>query len=338
LLVSDLCLGAMTFGTKDNNNWGLPTAQEKESVDILNAYASHGGNFIDTADVYGDSEEVLGRWLQTVKRDDYVIATKVRGRTGMSPNDVGLSRKHIFANVENSLKRLQTNFIDLYQVHTWDPETPLHETFRALDDLVRVGKVRYIGISNFTAYQLQKTIDLVKTNGWESIVCLQPQYNLMCRSTEWDLMKVCINEGVGVIPWSPLAGGLLSGRITKETTAPEPGSRVAWAEKAGWKPTSFSAHSNDQDFAIVETLQKMSKDTGHSCAQIAIRWLMQKPGVTCPIIGARRVSQLEDNLGASTWSLTPEQMKLLDTVSYIEPPYPWNQYWNTSREINLSPK
>jgi len=333
LLVSELCLGAMTFGTKDKNTWGLPTAVEQESVNILNAYTSYGGNFIDTADVYGDSEEVLGRWLQTVKRDDFVIATKVRGRNGPSPNDVGLSRKHILSNVESSLKRLQTNYIDLYQIHSFDTETPLTETFRTLDDLVRVGKVRYVGLSNFCGYQLQKAVDLVKANGWESIVCLQPQYNLLCRSTEWDLVKICTSEGIGIIPWSPLAGGWLAGRVSKESSAPEPGSRVAWAEKVGWKPTGFTAHANQNGFEVVDTLNKLSKDTGKSCAQIALRWLLQKPGVTSPIIGARTVDQLKDNLGASGWSLTSEQMDLLDKVSYIEPPYPWNQYWNTSREI-----
>jgi len=337
VLVSDLCLGAMTFGTSDKNNWGLPTAVEKESVDILNTYAAYGGNFIDTADVYGDSEEVLGRWLQTVNREDFVIATKVRGRTGTTINDVGLSRKHILANVERSLKRLQTNYIDLYQVHTFDIETPLEETFRTLDDLVRVGKIRYIGISNFTGWQLQKAIDLVNSKGWEPIVCLQPQYNLLCRSTEWDLVKVCQNEGVGIIPWSPLAGGWLTGRVTRESVAAESGSRVEWAEKIGWKATSFSGHANDKNFAIVDTLQQIAKETKRSVAQVALRWLLQKPGVTSPIIGARNVEQLKNNLAATSFTLTDEQMTALDKVSEIESPYPWNQFWNKERELVFKP-
>jgi len=321
----------MTFGTKDKNNWGLPTAKEEESFQMLNAFAERGGNFLDTANVYGDSEEVVGRWLKTTKREDFVVATKVRGRVGPSPNDIGLSRKHILASVEASLARLQTHYIDLYQVHSFDVETPLSETFRTLDDLVRVGKIRYIGISNFTGSQLQKTIDLVNSNHWEPIVCLQPQYNLLCRSTEWDLVKVCQEEGVGIIPWSPLAGGWLSGKYSRQTSSPEEGSRIAWAEKVGWKPTGYSFNANEKTFRILDSLQKISTENGKTVSQNSLRWLMQKPGVTAPIIGAKNIDQLKDNMGAAGFNLTQQQMDELNEASDISPPYPWNQPWNNLR-------
>lgn len=330
--VSELCLGAMTFGVGDKNSWGMPTANEKDSVDMMNAFVAKGGNFIDTADAYSESEEVIGRWLQTKKREDLVIATKVRGRVGPNINDAGLSRKHILDSVEKSLKKLQTDHIDLLQVHYWDVSTPLAETFRVLDDLVRVGKVRYLGVSNYCGYQLQKSVDLVNAKGWEPVVCLQPQYNLLNRSPEWDLVPVCLEEGVGIIPWSPLAGGWLAGKYTRDTKAPESGSRVEWAEKIGWKPTGFSSKTNDFTWEVLDALKEVATQTGKTVAQVSLRWLMQKPGVTAPIIGAKNVAQLNDNLGVLGWKLTPEQMKKLDDASNIPPPYPWNQPWNLHRE------
>jgi len=335
VLVSEICLGAMTFDTKPVNTWGIPMASEKESFEMLNLFVEKGGNFIDTANVYGagESEKLLGNWLQTVNRDSLVIATKVRGRVDNSANGIGLSRKHILASVEESLNRLQTHYIDLYQVHSFDTLTPLSETFRTLDDLVRCGKIRYIGISNFCGYQLQKAIDTVNFNNWEPIVCLQPQYNLLCRSTEWDLVKICEAEGLGIIPWSPLAGGILAGKFSRDNFKPPEGSRVAWAEKVGWKPTSLSFHSDDQTFELLDVLHKISKESGHSVAQISLRWLMQKPGVTAPIIGAKTVQQLKDNLGVLGWSLTPAQMEELNKASNFTPPYPWDQYWNIRRDL-----
>jgi len=332
LYVSELCLGAMTFGTKDKNNWGLPTALEEESVKIMNYFVEKGGNFIDTANVYGDSEEVLGRWMQTKSRKDLVIATKVRGQMGSGVNDLGLSRKHIMWSVENSLKRMQTDYIDLLQVHMWDADTPISETYSTLNDLVRSGKVRYVGVSNYCGYQLQETIDLTKQMGWEPVVCLQPQYHLLCRSVEWDLVKICNKQGLGIIPWSPLAGGWLSGKYKKDAVQPTEGTRVAWAEKVGWRPTGWSSNNNDLTWKVLDTIETISKETGKSFAQISLRWLMQKPGVTAPIIGAKTMTQLEDNMGSIGWNLTADQMKLLDEASYLEPPYPWNQQWNNSRK------
>lgn len=338
LLVSELCLGAMTFGFKEKNYFGMPTANEEESFAILNAFEVIGGNFIDTADMYGDSEEVIGKWLQNKTRDSFVIATKVRGRVGPGVNDIGLSRSHILSSVEKSLKKLQTTYIDLFQIHYWDTATPLSETFSTLNDLVRVGKVRYIGVSNFCGYQLQEAIDLVNAKGWEPIVCLQPQYNLLCRSTEWDLVKVCQNKGLGIIPWSPLAGGWLAGRVAKDTTAPQEGSRIAWSEAVGWKPTGFNSQSNDRTWAILDVIKKIATETGRTEAQVSLRWLMQKPGVTAPIIGAKNLKQLQDNFGVLAFTLTEDQMKSLDDVSYVQPPYPFSEFWNNTRELNLTPK
>jgi len=311
----------------------VPHANEEESVKIYNYFAEKGGNFIDTADIYDDSEEVLGRWLQTKQREDWIIATKVRFQTGKGVNGLGSSRHHIIQSVERSLKRLQTDHIDLYQVHAWDIDTPIEETFRSLDDLVRIGKVRYIGISNFTGYQLQKTVDLVKYMGWEGIACLQPQYNLMCRSTEWDLVPICQENGIGIIPWSPLAGGWLSGKVKAD--GPAENSRVSWAQKAGWKPTDFDSHNTAQTWKIIAEVEKVAKETGKSMAQVSLRWLSQKPGVTAPIIGARSIEQIVDNVGTIGWKLTAAQMKALDDVSFVQPPYPWSEFWNTRRNLGL---
>src|SRR5208337_696906 len=195
---------------------------------MLDRFVEAGGNFIDTANVYNDgvSEEIIGRWLKDKHRDDFVIATKVRFPMGEGPNDVGLTRKHILAAVEESLRRLGTTYIDLYQVHVWDEFTPLEETLSTLNMLVQSSKVRYIGASNFTGWQLQNAIDMSKQKGWEPFCCLQPQYNLLCRSTEWEVLPVCEHEGLGVIPWSPLLGGWLSGKFHRGMTAPPEDTRV----------------------------------------------------------------------------------------------------------------
>jgi aryl-alcohol dehydrogenase-like predicted oxidoreductase len=314
LKVSELCLGAMTFGRE---------TPEQESYQMLNRFVDAGGSFIDTADVYslGLSETILGRWLKQQKRDDFVIATKVRFNMGDGPNDLGLSRKHILGNVEASLKRLETDYIDLYQIHGWDPGTPLEETLQTLDGLVQSGKVRYIGASNVTSWQLQKAIDLSHFNGWEAFSCLQPLYNLLDRELEWDLVPVCLNEGVGIIPWSPLRGGWLSGKFHRGMDAPLEGTRVEEAEKRGWSE-SWSAYANERTWSIIDAMQAIAKERGKSVAQIALNWLLQMPGVTAPIIGVRTMKHLEDNLGASGWSLTSDQMERLNQLSEKTLPYP----------------
>jgi aryl-alcohol dehydrogenase-like predicted oxidoreductase len=322
LKVSELCLGAMTFGREST---------EEESYQMLDRFKAVGGNFIDTADVYSEglSETILGRWLRQQNRDDFVIATKVRFNMGDGPNDLGLSRKHILAGVEASLNRLDTDYIDLYQIHGWDPGTPLEEVLQTLDSLVQSGMVRYIGASNVTAWQLQKAVDFSRCNGWEPFSCLQPLYNLLDRELEWDLVPVCLNEGVGIIPWSPLRGGWLSGKYQRGMQAPPEGTRVEEAEKRGWSE-SWKEYANERTWSIIDTMLAISEETGKSAAQIALRWLLQMPGVTAPIIGARRMEHLDDNLGASGWALTAEQMDRLNRVSERPLYYPHNMIANFS--------
>ena len=315
LKVSELCLGAMTFGREST---------EEASVQMLDCFVEKGGNFIDTANVYsqGVSEEILGRWLQGKRRDDFVIATKVRFSMGQGPNDVGLSRKHILSAVEASLLRLSTEYIDLYQVHMWDPGTPLEETLEALDALVRSGKVRYLGASNYAGYQLQKAVDISHQHGWEPFSCLQPLYNLLDRSFEWELLPVCEAEGVGVIPWSPLRGGWLSGKYRRGMAGPPPDTRIEEAEKQGWSE-SWTVYANERTWQVIDTLVAIAAEVEKTPAQVALNWLLQKPTVTAPILGARTMAHLEDNLGATGWSLTPEQITRLDQASALPLPYPY---------------
>jgi len=315
LKVSELCLGAMTFGRE---------SREEVSRQILDRFVEAGGNFIDTANVYsqGGSEEIVGRWLAGKQRDDLVIATKVRFPMGEGPNDVGLSRKHILSSVEQSLRRLGTEYIDLYQVHCWDNVTPLEETLSTLDSLVQGGKVRYIGASNYAGWQLQKAIDLSRRMGWEPFTCLQPQYNLLVRTAEWEVLSVCGGEGLGVIPWSPLRGGWLSGKYRRGMTVPPAGTRVAVAEEQGWGE-SWSAYNNEHTWSVLDALFAIAEEVGKSPAQVAINWLLQRPGVTAPIVGARTLEQLEANLGAAGWQLDERAMEQLNRASAVETPYPY---------------
>ena len=313
LKVSELCLGTMTFGRESS---------ETDSHGILDRFVAAGGNFIDSADVYtqGASEEIIGSWLKDQRRDDLVVATKVRFPMGEQPNEQGLSRKHILAGVDASLRRLQTEYIDLYQVHAWDGAAWLHETLSTLNSLVQAGKVRYIGASNFTGWQLQKAIDLSRHMGWEPFCCLQPQYNLLERAIEWEILPVCQQEGLGVIPWSPLRGGWLSGKFRRGMTTPAAGSRIEAAEEQGWSE-SWSAYNNEHTWTVLDALFAVAEQSSKTPAQVAINWLLQRPGVTAPIIGARTVDQLESNLAARGWSLTSEQMSRLDQASELSLPY-----------------
>jgi len=317
LRVTELCLGAMEFGRE---------ATEAESFQMMDHFAGAGGNFIDIADVYagGVSEEVVGKWLSRRRREEFVIATKVRFKMGPGPNDIGLSRKHIFAAVRESLRRLGTDYIDLYQVHAWDPATPLGETLGALNDLVRDGLVRYIGASNFRGWQLQKAIDLSRLHGWDRFCCLQPQYNLLTRATEYELIPVCRTEGLGVISWSPLRGGWLSGRYRRGMTEAPANSRVEMAEKMGWGE-AWSRYNNEFTWHVIDELTAVSREAGKTMAQTALRWLMQKPAVTAPIVGARSLPQLKENLGAAGWKLSDGLMKRLDSASAAVVSYPYDE-------------
>lgn len=315
LKVSELCLGAMTFGRESS---------EEVSCQMLDRFVEAGGNFIDTANVYshGVSEEILGRWLKGKQRDEFVIATKVRFSMGPGPNNLGLSRKHILSAVEASLQRLNTTYIDLYQVHMWDPGTPLEETLDTLHQLVRSGKVRYLGASNYAGYQLQKAIDVSRQQGWEPFSCLQPLYNLLDRSFEWELQPVCEAEGVGVIPWSPLRGGWLSGKYRRGMPGPPPDTRIDEAAKQGWSE-SWDVYANERTWQVIDALLAVADEVGKTPAQVALNWLLQRPTVTAPILGVRTLAHLEDNLGATGWSLTPKQVSRLDQASALPLPYPY---------------
>lgn len=315
LRVSELCLGTMMFGERTD---------ESASHRILDAFAEAGGNFIDTADVYGQgrSEEILGSWLKARRREDYVVATKAFGEMGPGPNEHGLSRKHVLDAVRASLRRLGTDHIDLYQVHVWDDGTPLEETLSTLDGLVRDGVVRYLGVSNFTGWQLQKAVDLSVLRGWETVVCLQPLYNLLDREAEWELFPVCRAEGLGVIPWSPLRAGWLSGAHKRGATGPVAGSRVEAGAQDGVIP--WSGYATERTWRVIDEVSAIAAETGRTAAQVALRWLLQRAPVTAPIIGPRTLDQARDNLATVDWALTPEQADRLTSASEFESlPYPY---------------
>lgn len=312
LKVSNLCLGAMTFG---NQQWGC---DEPTSKAIVDRFVEAGGNFIDTADVYvaGVSEEITGRAIRD-KRQSLVLATKVAGPMGGGPNDLGLSRKHILDAVEASLRRLGTDYIDVYQVHAYDPTTPLDETLGALDDCIRSGKVRYAGCSNYSAWQLMKANALARELGTARFDCLQPQYSLICRFIEREHLPLCIEEGIGVIPWSPLAGGLLTGKM-KKGQAPPDGSR------ASVDNTNQERFSSERNLEIARVVTEVAGTLGKTPSQVALAWVMCQAGVTSPIFGARSMEQLEDNLGATDLILDPESVGRLEEVSALDLVYPYD--------------
>src|SRR5215208_2498908 len=311
LMVSELCLGCMTFGRE---------ADEETSREIVGRFLEAGGNFIDTADVYskGISEEITGRAIKGA-RDDVVLATKVFFPMGEGPNDVGLSRKHVTQGCEDSLRRLGTDYIDLYQVHCWDAATPLEETLSALTDLVRNGKVRYIGASNFTGWQLMRSLQISEKYGFEQFVCLQPQYSLVERNIEREILPICLEEGLGVIPWSPLGGGFLSGKYRRGEEPPE-GSRISEAVES--MEEYWDRRATERNWRVLDVIGRISEETGKSYAQISLNWLLRQPAVTAPILGVRTMDQLEDNLGAAGWRLD-EQVDELSEASGLEDVYPY---------------
>jgi aryl-alcohol dehydrogenase-like predicted oxidoreductase len=319
--VSELCLGAMSFGRESD---------EDVSRTMLDRFVTAGGNFLDTADVYnaGVSEEIIGRWLKGRDRAALVIATKVRW--GPSANAEGLSRRHILAAVDASLRRLGTDHIDLYQVHGWDPAAALDDTMRTLDSLVTSGKVRYLGVSNWSGWQLQKGIDLARTRGWEPFACLQPLYNLLDRESEWELLPVCANEQLGVIPWSPLRGGWLSGKYRREMGGAPADTRVKDAETHGWSET-WAAYDTDRTWKLLDELRAVADEAGRHPAQVALNWLLQRPGVTAPIIGARTLEHFDTNLGAADWDLDPAHVDRLTAASDQRLPYPYDVLARSAR-------
>lgn len=311
--VSVLCLGTMTFG---KNQWQMGNMTLPEVKEAIKLSLDAGVNFIDTADVYsyGESEDLLGQAIQGIRKD-LIIATKVRMRMSDKPNEIGLSRHHILNSCDASLKRLRTDYIDLYQVHIWDPVTPLEETLRALDDLVRWGKVRYIGVSNYAAWQIMKALWVSDKNGWVRFQSLQALYNLAIRDIEVELVPLCQDQNLGILPWSPLAFGLLSGKYRRGAPMPQ-GTRMQGPLK-DFLPTDW-----DRVYNIVEVLDEIAKGHGVPVAAVALAWLIQKPGVTSVIIGARTIDQLRENLKAAQVKLGEEEMKRLDEVSARPLPYP----------------
>jgi len=314
LQVSELCLGTMTFGEETD---------EVTARTMMDLFLEAGGNFVDTADVYGKtsglSEEIVGRALKG-RRSKVILATKVNFPTGSRPNDRGLSRVHIMQAVEASLRRLQTEYIDLYYVHCWDGKTALEETLLTLNNLLKSGKVRYLGVSNFTAWQLMKALSISEKRGWSKFICLQPQYSLVVRDIEREILPLCREEGLGVVVWGPLGGGFLSGKYRRGEKPPEE-SRIARAEET-WEE-AWSRRATEKNFRVLDVVGKIASSRDKSYAQVALAWVRSQPGITSPIIGARTPEQLKDNLGSVGWELTSEELEALDKVSKLEEGYPY---------------
>ncbi len=303
--VSELCLGCMTFGNEAN---------EEQSVAMMRRAEEAGINFLDTANVYsrGRSEEIVGKAIEG-RRDRFVLATKVRGRMGDGPNDEGVSRFAIFQQAEASLRRLRTDHIDLYQIHSWDANTPLEESLDALNDLVRSGKVRYLGCSNFAAWQLAKALGLSAQQGWARFDCIQPRYNLIDRVVEREHLPLCLDQGVGVINYSPLAGGILTGKYTPGQGAP---AESRGRDNPGFMENRGKPHNLERAQAVVHAMREIT----HPLVQIAVKWTLAHPAVTSPIIGARNMAQLNGFLdGWDQWELSAEDKAKLDDVSALPP-------------------
>jgi aryl-alcohol dehydrogenase-like predicted oxidoreductase len=312
LMVSELCLGCMTFGRETDAG---------DSMRMIGRFIDAGGTFLDTADVYadGDSEEITGRAIKDV-RDDLILATKVRFAMGDGPNDVGVSRKHITAACDASLRRLGTDYVDLYQVHCWDDLTPLEETLSTLSDLVRAGKVRYIGVSNFTGWQIATSIAVSEARGYERFVSLQPQYSLVERHIEYEVLPASRAGGLGILPWGPLGGGFLSGKYRRGEKPPE-GSRIAGAEDD--LEEAWNRRATEQNWRILDAVGAVAEETGGTYSQIALAWLLAQDGVAAPIIGARTMEQLEDNIGAADVALDDDHVRRLNEVSRPPDLYPY---------------
>jgi aryl-alcohol dehydrogenase-like predicted oxidoreductase len=318
LKVSVLSFGTMTFGGSDFFQ-EIGTTQVDEARHLIDICLDAGVNIFDTADVYsnGLSEEILGKALGK-RRSDVIIATKAYGRMGKGANDTGLSRYHLIRACEDSLRRLGTDYIDLYQVHGFDALTPLEETLRALDDLVRSGKVRYIGCSNYSAWHLMKALSVSERLNLERYVSQQVYYSLVARELEFELIPLSLDQGVGILVWSPLAFGFLSGKYRRGQSEPE-GTRRAKIGDIG------TVSDLEKGYDIVEVLHEVANNRGVSVAQVALNWLLRQSGITSVIVGARNEQQLRDNLGAAQWELTPEEVNRLNEVSAIAPIYP---YWH----------
>jgi aryl-alcohol dehydrogenase (NADP+) len=312
--VSRLCFGCMTYGGGPQPKWAMRrdwALDEHEAREHFAAALEAGINFFDTADVYsvGGSEEITGKWLgEMAARDDVVVATKVFGAMGPGPNRRGLSRKHIIEACENSLRRLRMDYVDLYQIHRWDFTTPLEETLEALDSLVRSGKVRYLGASSMAAWQFSKALYTAREHGWHRFVAMQNHYNLIYREEEREMIPLCVDQGVGLIPWSPLARGFFAGKRTADTG----GDRTKRAETDDFAQRTYF---QDNDFAVAAAVEKVAEQRGLSPTQVACAWILQAPGVTAPIIGVTKLTQLKELVAAVDVTLSAEE------VAAVEAPY-----------------
>ena len=316
LLVSELCLGTMTFGGR--GFWTAIGELDQKPVDELVKRSVDGGiNFIDTANVYSEglSEEMTGKAIRNLglDRKQLVLATKVRGQMGKGPNETGLTRAHILQQVDESLQRLNTDYIDLYQIHGFDPFTPMEETLRALDDVVRAGKVRYIGCSNLAAWHIMKALAYSEHKDLSKFVSLQAYYTIAGRDLEREVIPLLKDQKVGLMVWSPLAGGLLSGKFRRDGTGPEGARRVAF---------DFPPINKERAFDILDVLHPMAEAKGVSVARLALAWLLHQDAVTTVIIGAKRMEQLEDNLKSVDVKFTAEELQKLDAASRLPEEYP----------------
>lgn len=311
LRVSRICLGCMSYGTSKWRPWVL---DDEASLPFFKRALEAGINFFDTADVYsrGVSEQVTGRALKDfAKRDQVVIATKVHGQMGDGPNDRGLSRKHIMDSIDASLKRLQTDYVDLYQIHRYDPSTPIDETMSALNDLVRAGKVRYIGASSMFAWQLAKAQYTADQHGWTRFISMQNHYNLVYREEEREMIPFCLEQGVGLIPWSPLARGFLAGNRTPD--------KLGETTRSKNDPFAEELYFRDSDFKIVDRVRELANKRGVKPMQIALAWNLHKPGVAAPIIGATKMHHLDEAIAALEVKLSSEDIHFLEELYQPHP-------------------
>ncbi|HTY94336.1 MAG TPA: aldo/keto reductase [Steroidobacteraceae bacterium] len=317
LVVSELCLGAMTFGGTEGIWAHIAGVGQAAADELVQAAIAGGINFFDTADVYsgGRSEEILGQALRNlgIPRDQFVLATKVLGRTGPGVNQLGLSRYHIMAALDASLKRLQMEHVDLYQIHGTDPLTPIEETLEALDDCVRCGKVRYIGVSNHAAWQIARSLGISEHRGLARFASIQAYYSLAGRELEREILPLAKDQRLAILPWSPLAGGFLSGKFAKDAQGPEGARRTTF---------DFPPVDRDRGFRIIDVMRPIAGRHGVSVARVALAWLLHQGAVTSVIIGARNREQLLDNLAATEVRLTGEDLAALNAVSALAPEYP----------------
>jgi aryl-alcohol dehydrogenase-like predicted oxidoreductase len=328
--VSALALGTLTFGNETS---------EAGSFAQLDRFTETGGTLVDTADVYADgrSEQIIGRWLasRVDGRDRVVIATKGRFPTSDGPNGHGLSRRHLTAALDASLRRLGVETIDLYQLHGWDPLTPVEETVRFLDDAARAGKILYFGLSNFLGYQIQKYVDLADRHGLIRPVTVQPQYSLLARAIEWEIVPACQGGGLGLLPWSPLASGWLTGKYSRDTPPPD-GTRLSDQMDQGMRIWNERGRV-ERDWQVIDAVRKVAGGRGSSMSQVAVAWVLARPAVSSVILGARTLTQLEDNLAAARLTLSEEETRLLDAASDPgAPDYPYGERGQTQRDRRIA--